>query len=128
MTCVNDNKMQRRLSAKLAAGLALSAFLVLGTLVASASAQERNDPRTWNENSRTWNDPRTWNENSRTWNENGNQYGWDHRGERGYNDWERRHYHRTPPVVYGSPYYYPPPVIYEPDFGLNVPGLSIHIR
>ena len=39
MTCISDSKSKRRLPAKLAAGLAISAFLVLGTFVASASAQ-----------------------------------------------------------------------------------------
>jgi len=39
MTCTVDSKSKRRLPAKLAAGLAISAFLVLGTFVASASAQ-----------------------------------------------------------------------------------------
>ena len=40
MTCIIDTKSRRHLSAKLAAGLAISAFLVLGTFVASASAAE----------------------------------------------------------------------------------------
>ena len=39
MTCTIDSKSKRRLPAKLAAGLAISAFLVLGTFVASAGAQ-----------------------------------------------------------------------------------------
>jgi len=40
MTCIIDTKSKRHLSAKLAAGLAISAFLVLGTFVAAASAAQ----------------------------------------------------------------------------------------
>jgi len=39
MTCIIDTKLKRRLPARLAAGLAISAFLVLGT-VASAGAED----------------------------------------------------------------------------------------
>ena len=48
MTRIIDTGSKRRLSAKLAAGIALSAFLALGTFVASASAQpHRDDRRGW---------------------------------------------------------------------------------
>ena len=40
MTCIIDTKSKRHLSANLAAGLAISAFLVLGTFVAAASAAQ----------------------------------------------------------------------------------------
>jgi|SRR5579862_631677 len=39
MTCINDTSPKRRLSAKLAAGLAISAMLALGTYAAPASAE-----------------------------------------------------------------------------------------
>ncbi|CAK0758465.1 putative Sulfur globule protein [Azospirillaceae bacterium] len=109
MTCINDNQSNPPLLVKLAAGLALSAFLVLGPLVSTANAQGGGDDHN-------------------RWVERGNNYGWDHRGERRHNEWERRHYHPTPPVVYGSPYYYPPPVIYDPGYGMNLPNLSIRVR
>lgn len=113
-----DTLSKHRRSAKLIAGLAISAFLVFGGSVSSANAQGGgNDHR-----NRAENVPQ------RGWVDHGNQRGWDHRGERRHDDWERRHYHRTPPVVYGSPYYYPPPVIYNPGFGLNLPGLNIQVR
>lgn len=43
MTCISGINSKRTLPAKLAAGLALSAFLVLGSFVASADAQPRRD-------------------------------------------------------------------------------------
>lgn len=99
MTCIIDTKSKRRLPAKLAAGLAISAVLVLGTLVVSASAQERRDDR------------------------RGDEY----RGDRGYG-WGGGYY-APPPVVYASPYAYPPPpVVYGPAIGITVPGINIGIR
>jgi hypothetical protein len=104
MTCVTDTKSKRRLSAKLAAGLAISAFLVLGTFVASASAAEHGG--------------------------GGHPSGYrgGHGGGhgRGYGGGGGRYYYRAPPVVYGSPYYYPPPVIY-PGIGITLPGVSIGV-
>ena len=41
MTCINGVNSKNALSRKLAAGLAISAFLVLGSFVASADAQPR---------------------------------------------------------------------------------------
>ncbi len=102
MTCIIDTKSKRHLSAKLAAGLAISAFLVLGTFVASANAQpHRGD----------------------------HHRGGDHRGDRGHGDWGGGYY-PAPPVVYAapSPYYYPPPVVYGPAIGIYLPGVSILIR
>ena len=43
MTCIIDTNSKRHLSTKLAAGLAISALLVLGTSLASASAEDRRD-------------------------------------------------------------------------------------
>ena len=100
MTCTIDTKSKYRLSAKLAAGLALSAFLVLGTFVAPASA--RDDHR------------------------GGDRHGGDHRDYRGHG--RGGGYYAPPPVVYGSPYYSPPPVVYGPAIGINLPGISIGIR
>jgi len=102
MTCIVDTKSKRHLPAKLAVGLAISAFLVLGTFVTSASAQERR--------------------------------GGDRGGDRGYGGWSGGYY-AAPPVVYGSPYYYPPapyyyppPVVYGPSVGIALPGINIGIH
>ncbi len=114
MTCIIEAKSKRRLSARLAAGLAISAFLVLGTVVASAStaAQERRH----------------------TGYSSYRGHGGVYRGGRGY--------YAAPPVVYGSPYYgtpyygspyygapyyYPPPVVYGPAIGIGLPGIGISI-
>jgi hypothetical protein len=104
MTSIIDAKSKRPLSAKLVAGLAISAFVLLGTYAASASAQERRDDRR----------------------------GEDHRGgdrERG-GDWGGGgDYYSAPPVVYGSPYAYPPPpVVYGPAIGITLPGINIGIQ
>ena len=107
MTRNIDNKSTRRLSAKLAAGLAISALLSVGTFVASASAGGNNGDHHWNNN-----------------NYNNNRgYGWG------------GSYYAPPPVVYGTPYYapqydggpayYPPPVVRAPGIGINLPGVSI---
>jgi len=104
MTWIIDTKSKRHLSAKLGAGLAISAFLVLGTLVASASAEEHGGgghPSGYRGG-------------------HGGGYG------RGYGGGGGRYYYRAPPVVYGSPYYYPPPVIY-PGIGITLPGVSIGV-
>ncbi len=101
MTCIVDTKAKRHLPAMLAAALAISAFLALGTFVASASAedQHRND-----------------------------HHGGDHRGDRGrdHGNWNGGYY-SAPPVVYGGPYYAPPPVVYGPAIGISLPGVSIGI-
>jgi len=111
MIGTSDTKSNHRLSAKLAAGLAISAFLVLGTFVASAGAQDRRggDHR------------------------GGHERGGGHRGghERGYGgnrDWRGGGYYPAPPVVYGTPYDYPPPVVYGPGIGVYLPGINIEIR
>jgi hypothetical protein len=91
-------KSKRRLSPKLAAGLAISVLLVLGTLATSVSAQERRDDRR----------------------------GGDARHYRGH-DWNGGYY-AAPPVVYGSPYYAPPPVVYGPAIGITAPGIYVGIR
>jgi hypothetical protein len=103
MTCIIDTESKNRLSAKLAAGVALSAFLVLGAFVATASAQpHRDDHRGGGE---------------RGWNQNGGGHGWGGGG-----------YYAAPPVVYGGPAYYPPPVVYSPGISIVVPGVAIGIQ
>jgi hypothetical protein len=92
-------RSKRRLSPKLAAGLAISVLLVLGTFAASANANERRDDRR----------------------------GGDVRHYRGHGDWNGGYY-AAPPVVYGSPYYAPPPVVYGPAIGITAPGIYVGIR
>jgi hypothetical protein len=102
MTCIIDTESKRS-SAKLAASAALSAFLVLGMFVASASAQpHREDHRGGGD---------------RGWHQNGGGHGWGGGG-----------YYAAPPVVYGGPAYYPPPVIYSPGISIVVPGVIVGIQ
>lgn len=104
MTRIIDTTSRRHLSAKLAAGLVISAFLVLGTSLTRASADER------------WNDHR-----------GGDRHGDWHGGGGG-------GYYVAPPVVYGTPYYAapqyyaPPPVVYGPSVGIYLPGVSIGVQ
>ena len=99
MTCISGINSKRTLPAKLAAGLALSAFLVLGSFVASADAQPRRD------------------EHRDDRGRGGG--GWAHGGG----------YYVAPPVVYGAPYAYaPPPVVYGPAVGVFLPGVTIAIQ
>ena len=108
MTCIIDTQSKRRLSARLATGVALSLCMVFGAFVSTASADDDHHDR-------------------------GEHRGWDHRGERSRSGWSGGYY-TAPPVVYGSPYGYrygygyPPPVVYGPSVGISVPGLSIGIR
>ena len=50
MTSIIDTKPKRHLSAKIAAGLAISAVLLLGTFVAGASANDYQNNHGWNDN------------------------------------------------------------------------------
>jgi hypothetical protein len=105
MTWIIDTKSKRRLSAKLAAGLVISAMLVLGTFAGSASAQERR----------------------------GEERRGEHREY--HHNWNGGYYRAPPVVYgspygssyYGSPYYYPPPVVYGPGIGIGLPGVNIGI-
>jgi hypothetical protein len=102
MTCIFDTSPKRRLSAKLAAGIAFSTLLVLGTFVATASAQPHRD----------------------------DHRGGDHRDDRGRGDRGGGGYYPAPPVVYAAPYpapYYPP-VVYGPAVGIYMPGIAIGIQ
>jgi len=88
----------RRLSAKLAAGLVISALLALGTFAAPANAEWRGDSREHH----NWGGgyyrapPVVY----------GSSYG---------------------PSYYGAPYY-APPVVYGPGIGINLGGVGIGIR
>jgi hypothetical protein len=102
MTRNIDAKSNRRLPAKLAAGIAISALLVVGAFVASAGADEHRG------------------------NYRGGYYG------PGYSGCCWGGYYVAPPVVYGSPYYAapyyaPPPVVYGPGIGIALPGVNINI-
>jgi len=103
-----ETESKHRLPAKLAAGLALSAFLVLGALVASASAQpHRNDQQ------------------------GGGYHGGGYHGGDRPGGWGGGggYYPAPPVVVYGAPYYaapyYPPPVVYGPAIGIYIPGVAV---
>jgi len=106
MTYIIDTKSKRHLPAKLAAGLAISAFLVLGTFVASANADEHHQGARGHA---------------------GHRHVADYRGGRGYGGGWGGGYYGSPPVVYGAPYYYPPPVVYGPGIGITLPGVAIGI-
>ena len=106
MTRTIDAKSNRRLPAKLASGLAISALLglfVAGAFAATASAAEYR----------------------------GGYHGGYYAP--GYSGccWNGGYY-AAPPVVYGSPYYgapyyAPPPVVYGPGIGIALPGVNINI-
>jgi hypothetical protein len=100
MTRIIDNKSKRRLSAKLAVGLAISAMFALGTFAAPANAQPDRNRRDYHHN---WTGgyyrapPVVY----------GSTYGSSYYG-----------YYGTP--YYGSPYYAPPPVVYGPGLGIVI--------
>ena len=93
--------------ARLATGLAISASLLLGVSVASASAADhRGDNR------------------DRGGHRSDYRNHGDYRGDYGYPGRSNRYY-PAPPVIYGSPYYgspysYPPPVVYGPGIGIGI--------
>ncbi len=99
MACIIGTNSRRHLSAKFASGLAISALLVLGTFIASASADQRRDDHRGGERG------------------GGHWHGGGGGG-----------YYPAPPVVYGTPYYAPPPVVYGPAVGVYVPGITIGIQ
>ena len=117
MTRSIDARSKRRLPAKLAVGLAISAFLVLGTFVASASAENWQAQDTFEKNHGQGDRHRGWHGGDRGY----------HREDRGYYRGDG-YYYGAPPVVYGSPYggsyygapYGPPPVIYNPGVYINL--------
>jgi hypothetical protein len=98
MTRIIGTTSKRRLSAKLATGLAIAAILAVGTFAGSANADWRNDHRGYH----NW---------------NGGYYRappvvYGSAYNNGY---------------YGSPYY-APPVVYGPSIGISLPGVNIGIR
>ena len=97
MTRITDTKSKRRLPAKLAAGLAISAFLVLGTLVPSASAQVVYG---------------------------GPYYSAPAYGGPYYSP-PPVVYAAPYNSPYYAPYYAPPPVVYGPTIGIGLPFISI---
>ena len=102
MTPIIDTNSKRRLSAKLAAGLAITALLALGTFAGSANAEVRRVVA-----HRAYHHPVRHGGHYRA---PPVVYGSPYRG--GY---------------YGRPYY-APPVVYGPGVGIALPGLSIGIR
>jgi len=100
MAKIIDTTSKHRLSTKLAAGLAMSALLALGTFAGSANAREyhhyynggyyRAPPVVY-----------------------GSRYGGAYYGS---------------PYYGGSPYYYAPPVVYGPGIGISLPFVGIGIR
>jgi hypothetical protein len=101
MTHIIDTTPKRRLSAKLAAGIAISALLALGTFAAPASADWNGDHRgNWGGGyGGYYNAPPV---------VYGSTYGDGYYG-------------------YGSPYY-APPVVYGSGIGIALPGVNIGIR
>ena len=105
MTWMIETKPKRRFSAKLVAGLALSAMLALGTFAVPAHAEGDGDGHRGyrhNWNGGYYNAPPV---------VYGSPYGGGYYGG-GYGG-----------EYYGSPYYYPPPVVYGPSV-----GFTFHIR
>ena len=102
MTCTKV-KSKRRLSAKFAAGLAVSAFLLLGMHVAPARAE---------------------NDNGRNWAGSTGAYG-QYYGQPSYG-YGQQQYYRQPAYGYGQPYY--GQRSYSPGVGIYVPGIGIRIQ
>jgi hypothetical protein len=98
MTYITETNSRPHLSTRLAAGLAISALLLLGTSLAPAGAGDRRDDH-----------------------RGGDRHGDWHGGGGG-------GYYAPPPVVYGAPYYAPPPVVYGPAVGISLPGINIGIQ
>jgi hypothetical protein len=102
MTETIDTASKPRLSAKLAAGLAISALLALGSFTVPASARAHNHYY------------------------NGGYY---RAPPVVYGSRYRNGYYGSP-YYGGSPYYYAPPLVYGPHIGISLPfiGLGINIR
>jgi len=100
MTCITNTTSKRRLSAKLAAGVVVSAMLALGTFAAPANAD-------WH----------------------GHDHGGDRNWNGGYYQAPPVVYGSSyGSSYYGyAPSYYPP-VVYGPSIGIGLPGINIGIR
>jgi hypothetical protein len=106
MTYIIDTNAKRRLSARLAAAIAVSAMLTLGTFAGSASAEPT-----------------------------AGGYGTYHYYNGGYYQAPPVVYgspyggaYYGSPYYNGSPYYYAPPVVYGPSVGISLPFIGIGIR
>ena len=109
MTRMNHTRWKRHLPAKLAAGLAISAVLVLGTFAAPARAENFQAQDTF---AKTHGQGDRHRDGDRGY----------HRDDRGYYRGDG-YYYGAPPVVYspyGGPYYSPPPVDYGPSVYINL--------
>ncbi|HEV2334098.1 MAG TPA: hypothetical protein VGS13_01245 [Stellaceae bacterium] len=101
MTRIIDTTSKRRRSARLAAGIAISAILAVGTFAGTASARDRDD---------------------------GGRRGWGGGWSGGYYAAPPVVYGSTYGYgYYGSPYY-APPVVYGPAVGISLPGINVGIR
>jgi len=100
MTKIVDTTSKRHLSAKVAAGLAISAMLALLTSAAPGNTR----PYHHYYNGGYYRAPPV-------------VYGSRYRGA----------YYGSP-YYGGSPYYYPPPLVYGPGIGINLPFIGINIR
>lgn len=100
MTCIRATTSKRGLTARFAAGLAISAIFAVGTFSGSADAR---DYRGHYYNGGYYRAPPV---------VYGSSYNNGYYGS-GY---------------YGSPYYYPPPVVYGPSIGISLPFVSIGIH
>jgi hypothetical protein len=98
MTCMISTNSKRRMSAKLAAGLVITAALALGAFAAPANAD-------WNGHRGHYN------------NWNGGYY---RAPPVVYGSPYRSSYYGTP--------YYSPPLVYGPGVGVSLPGINIGIR
>ena len=103
MTHIDIVERKSRLPLKLAAGIAFSLFLAVGTCATAAHADEH-----------------------------GHGHGHHHGGyDRGYDGGYGGGYdggYYDPPVIYGQPYEYPPPVYYQPGIVVQVPGIRIGVH
>jgi hypothetical protein len=102
MTWNIDTTSKRRRSVTLAAGLAISALLAVGTFAAPANAERDGDRDGNREHHHNW--------NGGYYNAPPVVYG-----------------SRYGSSYYGSSYY-APPVIYGPGVGISLPGVNIGIR
>jgi hypothetical protein len=136
MTCI-ETKSKRHLSAKLAAGLAVSAFLLLGTFVAPASAENDNGRGDWR--AQNYVQPSYgYGYNQQYYRQPSYGYGYNQQYYRqpaygyGYN----QQYYGQPAYGYGQPaygygqqYYQQPSYGYgQPSVGVYLPGVGIRIQ
>ena len=139
MTCI-ETKSRRHLSAKLAAGLAISAFLLLGTFVASARAENDNGRGDWRAqtyvqpsygygyNQQYYRQP-AYDYNQQNYRQPAYGYGYNQQYYRqpayGYG----QQYYQQPSYGYGQQYYQQPSYGYgQPSVGVYLPGIGIRIQ